>query len=483
MAMIRPAFKPAPVIKPLFNIGACLDIPTGFYIIGIHGESILLGGLGMLTAIVGTGNVFKSTIEHYMMLSAAARISSTSETCMATYDTEINIHESRLRQFSQKFEPFATRDILQDGTWVVTDKTVCYGDEWFEIYKEYAQKKIDAGKDMMVKLPFFDRDGVNQLEMIVPTFNELDSLSEFSTKADAKMQDENELGTAGGNTIHMRQGLAKTRFMMEAPVIAGASNSYIIMTAQLGKEIQMATGPYAPLPTKKLQHMKMGDKVKGVSDKFFFLLSNTWQTVSASLLLTKDKLPEYPKNKEDDAVKDPDLNAVTITLLRSKSAQSGTVLELVVSQSEGVLPALTEYHHIKNSEYFGIGGNKINFFLDMYPDVKLSRPTIRGKIDSDPKLRRALNITSELCQMHSHYRYLEDLLITPKELYTALVEKGYDVDWLLSNTRGWWTINNDDHPLYFLSTLDLLKMAKGTYTPYWLENDLKTVKPMYNKTT
>ena len=43
--MIKPDIKPAPAIKPLFNIGALLDIPTGMWVHGKHGESILLGGL------------------------------------------------------------------------------------------------------------------------------------------------------------------------------------------------------------------------------------------------------------------------------------------------------------------------------------------------------------------------------------------------------------------------------------------------------
>ena len=49
-----------PPIKPAFNVGAGFDIPTGQYHIGIHGESILNGGMSPIVSIAGPGNSFKS---------------------------------------------------------------------------------------------------------------------------------------------------------------------------------------------------------------------------------------------------------------------------------------------------------------------------------------------------------------------------------------------------------------------------------------
>ena len=53
--------------------------------------------------------------------------------------------------------------------------------------------------------------------MLFPTFGEVDSISEFETADIEEMQNKNEIGTSGGNTIHMRAGLAKTRLLMELP--------------------------------------------------------------------------------------------------------------------------------------------------------------------------------------------------------------------------------------------------------------------------
>lgn len=477
--------RPDPV-KLLINVGACLDVPTGFYIKGRYGQNVLLGGLGMITAVVGRGNRFKSTILHYMMLSAAARIFSTSQTSMSTYDTEINIHESALERFIAGFPELAELNIIQEGIWNITDKTIFHGNKWYEEAKKYVESKKANKKDLMVSTPFFDRDQTSVLNVLVPTFNEIDSFSEFETEDVAKMQDENELGDSGANTMHMRQGLAKTRFLMEAPVLFNGHNHFLLITAHLDDAIEVSAGPYAPKPTKKLQHMKQGDKIKGVTGKFFFLMNNCWAAVSATPLINQStKGPEYPRDSNDNVAGDKDLNEVVLTQLRSKAGPTGYDLTLVVSQSEGVLPSLTEFHYIKsfkdkNHDRYGISGNLQNYNLDLLPDVKLSRTSIRGKIDSDPQLRRALTITAEMCQIYQFHRKYYDILCTPKELYEDLIKQGYDWNVLL-NTRSWWTVEDEKHPLPFLSTLDLILMHSknkdhpDAYFPYWMNPD-KTIK-------
>lgn len=465
--------KQPPPVKVLINIGALLDIPTGFYIKGYHGESILLGGLGAITAVVGRGNRFKSTVMHYMLLSAMNRITSTAETSSSTYDTEINIHEHALKRFINRFEYIKDKNIIDTGAWVITDKIQYYGNKWYESVKEFIKFKETNKNKIEYETPFMDRDK-KKLKLTIPTFSEIDSFSEFETEDVAKMQDENELGEAGGNTIHMRLGLAKTRFMMEAPTVFGGVNHFLLLTAHLGDAVQIAAGPYAPIPVKKLQFMKAGDKIKGVTDKFFFLMNNAWHTVSATPLINQStKGPEYPKNSDD--TDGSDLNIVVLQQLRGKSGPTGFTLDLIVSQREGVLPSLSEFNYIKDSDRFGISGTLQHYNLDLYPDVKLSRTTVRSKIDTDAKLRRALNITSELCQMQQFYGEIRDQLCTPKELYDSLKAMGYNWDVILEHTRGWWAFNDKDHPLKFLSTMDLINIKNKTYEPYWLK-DLKSIK-------
>lgn len=58
----KPAFTEVDPYKFYYNVGCLFDIPTGKYVRGKYGESIMNGGLGLLTAIAGKGNTFKSTI-------------------------------------------------------------------------------------------------------------------------------------------------------------------------------------------------------------------------------------------------------------------------------------------------------------------------------------------------------------------------------------------------------------------------------------
>ena len=128
---------------------------------------------------------------------------------------------------------------------------------------------------------------------------------------------------------------------------------------------------------------------------------------------------------------------------------------------------MTEFHYIKSCNRFGLGGNDRNYYLELIPDVKLSRTTIRQKTESDMKLRRAMNITSEMCQIYNYMSLDQKYKCTPAQLYQELKDKGYDWDLILSKTRGWWTLIGEHEDTYFLSTMDLLRMRIGEYVPYW----------------
>jgi len=475
-------FKAAPPIKVMINIGACMDIPTGTYVTGLRGESILNGGLGFLTATVGIGNQFKSTVLHYMTGTAMFRMTGSTAT---TYDTEINIHEWHLKNMVSKIEYFDGTDVFDSGRWTVTDKTVYTGDEYYDILREHMQNRKKNEKQHLVKTPFCGREKTTNLMILLPEFQEIDSFSEFSTKDVIKMQDDNSLGDSGGNTISMRQGMQKNRVLMEIPGLSASSYSYILMTAHLGAEFNL--DPYNPAP-KKLSTLKGNQKIKGAPEKFTFVMNNCWQCFNASPLIHDTlKTPEYPRNKDDDLKGDTDLNVVTIKQLRGKSGPSGMGIALVISQQDGVLPSLTEFHYIKTNGRYGLEGNLQNYYLSILPEVSLSRTTVRSKLDNDSILRRAMNITSEMCQINDLWHHLEpDLICSPADLYKDLKELGYDWE-LLLNTRGWWALEDaEDYPKStkeqiisnnfkpFLSTMDLLRMRKKQYVPYWYPEDLKS---------
>lgn len=467
--------------KILLNIGAGLDIPTGSIVTGRKGESIINGGLGQLTGVVAIGNNFKSTIIHFMALQALNRLLSSVVSQIHTYDTEVNMIPDNLFRLVNRMkyiQEYLKNNQLFDedisgGLWSITDKTVYLADEWVSLIKTYFNEKI-SNKDEYIEYECFSTRSGDKLKVPVPTFTEVDSLTEFEFKETIDMIDKNNIGGNETNMIFARQGLAKSKFLIGLPRYTNLSNTYFLFTGQVGRGINIPTGPIHAAPDKKLQHLKNGDKIKGVSDKFFFLLSNCWHAYNAAPIINQGtKLSEYPLSKEKS--QNPgELYSVKLIQLRSKSGSTGYSLNILISQEEGVLPTLSEFHNIKDNGRYGISGSLQHYALDLYPDCKLSRTTIRDKINNDKLLRRAINITNELQQMSVFWPnvYDSDLYCTPDVLYKDIKELGYDWNVLL-NTREWHAPNQYSHPTPFLSSYDLLRMRKQLYTPYWMEEKTK----------
>lgn len=468
ITLLRPNIQPTAPLKMCINVGAGFDIPTGTYVIGRRGEHILNGGLAPITGVVGIGNSFKTTISDYLHLTALSH--SPSHCTTQTFDTEVNVNEQHKRKAYERMAEFKGEDIITTGRWLITDKQVYSGNKWYDLQREFLEDKIKNKKLYEIASPFWNREKTAPLMVAAPNFTLVDSLTYFETDDVTKMMNENELGESGGNTIFMRQGLAKKRLIMESTRLYGGSGSYLLMTAHIGKETMMQNaGPGGQVPVVKNKYLKHGDKVKGATDDFLFATHNCYQCVKTRPMIHKDtKAPEYPRDSRDDTEYSTDLNEVELCNLRSKFGISGMTQTVVVSQTEGVLPSLTEFHYIKEMKRFGIEGNNVTYNLVLYPAVKLQRTTVRRKLDENPRLQRAVQITAELCQMHEYWTDQDpELLPTPEQLYNDLKAKGYDWDQLL-DTRGWWSFD-ENHPVPFLSTMDLLKMRVGEYHPYWMD--------------
>ncbi len=493
---LAPDFELAPALKILLNIGGCLDIPTGTWVKGLHGEHLLNGGLGFITGMVGIGNNFKTTALHGMTLQGMARVFESCalpekktqkklqrlKTSNSTYDTEVNIQEPRLKTLAHAIRTFTRlgMNLIDEKFWRITDKTVYWGNEWFEIFKDFLKHKRKNADAYKLLTPFPDRDGKTLLSVLLPTFGGVDSLTDFQSEKEEEMMDDNELGASGGNTLFMKGGLIKTRLLTELPALTGGAYHFIGLTAQLNKELAMGGPPGgASQPTKKLQYLKNGDRIVGATNKFTYATSICFNAYNAAPLTDKDRMAEYPHPSGSKGVGDTDLNTVKLTVLRNKNGPTGITITAVVTQREGYHFELTEFHNIRENGRFGIIGKGSYYTLALYPECAVQRTTIRAKIDEDAKLRRAINITSEMQQMSD---FMPDIWAeygcTPEELHADLLKAGYDWDLLLS-TRGYWLFNNDTNPVPFLSSYDLLRMRKGEYFPYWMTEDKKAIKPEY----
>lgn len=475
--------RPNPVMMCM-PTGGPTDIPTGDYIPGTHGQMVLNAGLAPITGFVGPGNCFKTTIMRCFTLSAINRlIMAIGDIPYYSYDTEINTQERGQSRFLKLFKWLRDRNLISENVWMITNRALIPGNEYHEMVRTDILGEKMKGKGKKYPTAFLDRDGVSPMMVMHPTFGDTDSLSEFVTADVEKIQEGNELGEAGGNMLFARQGLAKKRMLGELPVLAARGFYYVSFTAHLGVAMLMGgQAPGTPPPRKQLQGMNQNEIIKGVTNAFFYLLHNCWLLNSARPYINQDtKGPQYPYNPGEERPGDADLNLVSMKQLRGKNGGSNYTIDLVVSGREGVLFALSDYEFLKKVKKYGMGGNDLNHYLELLPTENLRRTTIRKQTRENEKLCRALEITREMAQIEIWLPQYSDIMMSPKELYDNLKEKGYDWDWLLENTRGYNTINDEAAPLYPLSTLDFCRVARGLYHPYWLEADCKTVKEEFAK--
>jgi len=458
------SFKQAPDMRPQFNVGFPFDIMTGRYHTGKHGESILSGGLNYLTGIAGRGNTFKTTIGEQL---DNAVLNNYAGSVSQKYETEISGSRQRKLELCKAFDQIRGHDLFELGRTFLTDASEYSGTAWFEKVKEVLNERA-KNRTGIKDTPFIDSKG-KYIPAFVPWNIFVDSLSMFRADVVAILQNKGGVGDSERNVEALRDAASKSQFLGELPVLSARSGTYFILTAHVGDRIQM--DPYAPNP-KKLEYLRNNAGFKHVPEKFSFLMNDCWMTISSAPLVNQaTKAPEFPRDSADDMKGDTDLVIIRMMNLRSKTGASGLPIEVVASQSEGFKEGLSAFWYIRSFERFGLGGNVQNYFADLYPDCKLSRTTIRGKIDTDPRLTRALIITAEMCQIKNLWHDVPDgLMCTPAELYAALKAKGYDWDQLL-DTRNYWVFTEDDasHPKRFLSTYDLLNMRLGTYRPYWMD--------------
>jgi len=471
MSSSNESFIKTPRVRPLLNIGCLFDIPTGRYITGAHGESILNGGLSHLTGLGGRGNTYKSTMAHYMMLTILDRYTHSKS---VFYDTEISLTMDRLEQLAVKTENLHLLDFdVIDDRLILSDKVSMNGNEFFDILKKQLVKQ-GKDKNALLTTPFPDKVNGGMIKSLAPFLVEVDSLSQMEFSVVEAMYDKNQVGDSSLNTEALKSAAAKTQMLVQLPTLTGKNGGYMIMTAHLGDDTII--DKYSA-SKKKLAFLKGDVKFKRIPENFTFLSNNFWLCYSATVLVNQaDKTAEYPRANDSKLKGDTDLMCVTIQNLRGKTGPTGMPIEIIVSQIDGVLVGLTQFNYIKKSDRYGIGGHDKSYFIELLPDVNLRRTTVRGVIDEDAKLRRALEITSEMCQIKNLWPTKRpELLCTPAELYEGIKERGYDWDVILDKTRGYWVFEEDEQNMdkMFLSTMDLLKMKLGEYHPYWWDDFMK----------
>lgn len=468
--------KTAFSIRPCLNVFSLFDHMTGQYQRGKDGAWYLNGGMHHITGYAGRGNTYKTTFSTHNFITAYVRYSAGFG---EIYDTEMSFIIDRVNTLAQQVEEaegIDFKELITEGKFNLTTSLEMMGDEWWAGLREsVTERKKSASKGRVT--PFIDFDGSYRTIPDPWLFN-LDSLSLMQTNSTETMVNKAMVGESGLNTLAMKGAAAKSQMMAQMPIVTGAGGMYVGLVAHVGDTIIMDT--YAP-SQKKLSGLKGDQKLKGVPENFSFLTNNCFLAVSNKPLLDSKKLPEYPNPEAPEVVGDTDLRFISFEQLRGKAGPTGAVIDLIFSQKEGLLVTLSEFYYL-NKTLKGYGmtiiGNNAGFILDLYPEVKFTRKSIRALIKSDPKFRRAVAITTALGYITNNSFDLDDLIVTPKELYDGIKEKGYDWEEIISQTVEYWYFQDQAKTIGkpTLTAMTLLHMNKGDYVAKFLKTHPATTK-------
>lgn len=460
-------FESVPTLQPLINVGAGLDVPSGSFVKGKYGEYILNGGMTPFVGVTGLGNTYKTELIEFMQRQMLRRFKASKS---SFYDTESNKSKTRGDDlYSGHPDWDGIEHLVRGGRLEITSVVQHTGEIHFDKLKSYLEEyKIKPAnrKKFLVESPFLEMDEQSLFKMPLPTGGTIDSISAWRTVNNEKMLDDTKIGEKEANMYWANAGRYKKRLIEELPSLCAAAGHYVGTTVHLGDKMNM--DPNAPV-LAQLQHLKLG-AMKGAPRDYTFFTHSLYHIYGSIVLKNKTtNAPEYPRNPEENQDdKSTDLNEIRLRMLRSKFGPSGFMLDILVSQQEGLLDYLTEFRYAKVRKA-GFIGNDIHYQYALLPGVSLSRTTARTKLAEDAKLRRVANITCEIIQQLEYHKGARTYVMDFEQLYQKIIDLGYDWDQLLA-TRGWWTYDNDKQDVPFLSSRDILEMAHERYVPYWLRD-------------
>lgn len=453
--------------RPSINTGTLLDVATGYFIRGRDGHVILNGGVGLTNGATGRPQMFKTTKSMSYLANAWARCPGSEA---IVYDTERTLEKDRIVDMADVPVP-------ENNQIRLSTRAEYQAEDFFDVVRAVAEEKQAHRDDYLVEVPHIDPKTGQPRKILRPTFIAIDSWSKMESRLmtemlesrleikDGDVHSKTSISDSDTNTAYMRDGITKKKILGEMNALAEKAGLYLFFTAHVGEKIEMG---YLPSP-KSLQHMKQSDKPKGVGSDFLFLMMNLLDCRAAKVLLSDTKDTLYPSK----TVKTPaqDLNEVTQVVTRCKGNTSGQQIVSVVSQFEGLLPALSHYHALKSDKYWGMTGSSRSHAPVLMPDATLSRTTVNDRLRGDPQLRRCLEILSQLLFINRNWVLKDppvDFTIDPQKLADKLISDKITSDVLAS--RGWWTYDlpgqKNDQP--YLSLVDVLRIVDGSWRPKWL---------------
>lgn len=453
------------VVRPKFQVHSLIDHALGEYEKGDDGDYYLNGGVAHIVAISGRGNVFKTTLLDFLYNSIQLRYNTS---WGSKYDAEVSAQLSRVETAMRSAlrynkivgvdpEINIMAELIGQQRYNLAGADVLPGEQWFAKYmrdevearfKEYTK----GGKSLRVT-PFPDPIRKANKAMLDPWLYGLDSASEWHTGTLEDKHRKSEIGSADQNILNANDALHKANMMGRWPVMSARGNYYIGFTVHLTDGMVM--GGQDANTGKLLDDFKGELKFAGVPRRAVTFLTNSFLVATASgeckQPQTYDKRtgtsePMFPTSRSKGmASSSNDLKIVRYTQFRAKSGPTGVKMDLLFSQEEGFLGGLSNWYYIKEvlPNDYGITRSGHFYALDILPETKFQRTTVRDQLDDDPKLARAMEIVAGLGWMQNNWHTLpQRFQITPAELYQKVIDAGYDWDEILTGTVEYWTFED-----------------------------------------
>ncbi|MGL4460416.1 MAG: hypothetical protein ACRCUB_18835, partial [Plesiomonas shigelloides] len=462
----------APLVRPKLNVNLKYDMQNGRMVLGRNGQWILNGGQAALTSIGGRGNTWKSTFQRINMMHAFVRYALFNG-FMENIDSEFSVDPYRTADLMCNFDDHERIDILEElergdeSQYNITDNTEQTGDYWWgKLVNDLEERATKSHARDKLATPFLDYDGSPICILPVWLFD-LDSTSQLAMASTLTQQAKGDAGSSEQQTIWMRDAGAKAQMITQMSYMLPRGGAYLSMTAHLDDSIKL--DQYAP-SNKKLAGLKGDLKFKGVPGRqITFLPASCYIATAEGPLLDGNKEPMYGTEDRISLKGDTDLKIVRYEQLRGKGGATGMVLDYIYSQQEGMQEELSmwyDLHRVFGGYGMAISGNKVNFSLHLYPELSVTRNSLRKHIRTNRRFRRAIELTWMMAfETHFWHMAPPEYKMEPSVLYTMIKDKGYCWNDILDNSVYWWHFNDDERFAHLQTIVHrtLIDVANGKH--------------------
>lgn len=434
-----------------YPTGTMYDLQLAGMERGYDGKWYTLGGISRgINGIVSGSNMYKSTwagslVTRSKIIHSAGLINADSEVGYAR-------DKQREARLPDELAPLYTPDNV-----VYIDNTNPI-EVIEEVVDQTCANKNKERKDYIIEAPFIDPETGKRMLMWRPTYVVIDTWTNFLSLDEKEMQAKG-LDDSKNNTIFMKGGQKKTIYLPKLNIQAHKYGLCVILVCHIGKQSTMGqTNPNVP-PPKQLQYMRQGEQIKGAGSQFDRLTNPLLQIMSAKKLQASDGSCEYNWGSTDP----DDLNEIAVRVLRNKTMNSGKTQPYVVSQLDGLLNSITNYHYLRSNKYYGLLGNMQRHQCALYPEVTLTRNSARGLAAEDQKLRRALELEAQYLFIQNSWnisRIPYDFTKTPEQIREALEKKSKELVDRVLLSRGYWSAGATEAEGEYLSIFDVLEMIQ-----------------------